>query len=162
MDMMFFAVVMLIGAVTNAVTGIQSQQPNKEDSNHNMLQTRQKAQTNCVLGIYSSSCWDALDLTNWLSNWYLTTLPCAEETKIAATHCRTTEETWTDTFLRVAQNITGGPSCVELNACLGDSPNSKEIRQDVNSVEAARYRYVCYNIYGNMTRLALMLLVIAN
>ena len=104
----------------------------------------------CIHAVYDSSCWDTLGLTQWLNVWNNITLPCTiEEINISnVSHCRQPSEVWTHSFLRIAQNITGGPSCTKTNACLGDSPTSKQIRTDVDSLTAARYRHVCYNIYG--------------
>lgn len=48
--------------------------------------------------------------------------------------------------LRIAQNVTGGSGCTELNACLDNPPTSKDIMIS-DAVEAARYRYICYNIW---------------
>ena len=98
----------------------------------------------CIYGIYDAKCWDVLNLTNWLTDWYQTTPICSTgDTR----RCRAPNEAWTTTLLRIALNITGGPDCTNLNACEGNPPGSNEI-VGFNDTEAARYRYVVYNIYS--------------
>ena len=145
--MRLFIVVLTYLTVTTAAAS-QSKQPDLETTHHGVLHTRQQTLSNCIGGINDSSCWSVLNLTQWLSAWYNSTIHCTQE---AAEKCIMSGETWTDAFLRIAQNITGGPSCVSLNRCQGDAPNSNQIRHDVTSIDAARYRYVCYNIYGKPT-----------
>lgn len=98
----------------------------------------------CVDGIYNTSCWETLNLTSWLTNWYQTVPNC---TTGDTRECRAPDEAWTTTFLRIALNITGGPDCTVLTACLGDAPSSNQII-GLNATEAAKYRYVAYNIYS--------------
>ena len=137
----------LLFAYLSCCTAVNVSPMEGNSLSNNPLLTRETPESRCILGIYDSSCWRILNLSDWLSNWNSTTPPCVTETDTSA-RCRAAGEAWTTTFLRIAQNITGGPDCVLLDACLGDSPNSNQIRKDIDSLEAARYRYVCYNIYG--------------
>ena len=148
-SVMHLFIIVLMCSMARISLGLQSQQTGLDNTHSGVLLARQASLSECINGIYDSSCWDVLDLTGWLYVWYNSTPPCPPD---VSGNCIAPDETWTDAFLRIAQNITGGPSCVDLYACQGDAPNSNQIRTDVTSTEAARYRYVCYNIYGKRGR----------
>ena len=101
----------------------------------------------CRVGVYNSACWEALNVSDWLTKWYQTLKPCPDGYNVDTRACHVTDEPWTTTFLRFAQNGTSGSGCTELNACLDNPPTSNDIKI-CDPTEAARYRYVCYNIYG--------------
>ena len=119
-----------------------------QDLSVRALPAKRDPVSDCVTAIPSPECWEVLNVSNWLQEWYNTT-PSCQPRSLATANCRSLNETWTDTFLRMAENVTGGLSCVELDQCLENPPTSKDIRIDVDSVDAARYFYVIYNIYGN-------------
>lgn len=102
----------------------------------------------CIKGLCSSSCWNTLNLTQWLSDWNATTELC---TTSETNSCRAANELWTDAFLRIAKDEPRGSSCVNLHACpVGAVPDLKDIRHDVNEVDRVRYQYILYNIYGEV------------
>ncbi|KAI9711439.1 MAG: hypothetical protein M1812_007184 [Candelaria pacifica] len=103
---------------------------------------------NCTNGgEYDPLCWDALDLTSWLNEWYSTTPICAATPPIDNRFCRLSEEAWTTTFLRIAQGGKGGTGCLLLNSCT-NTPSWADLRTDLNETETARYQYVRYAIYS--------------
>ena len=108
---------------------------------------RNLPEASCTNGVYDPACWKTLGLSAWLTDWYERLKPCPTGSNIDTRTCHIAGESWTTTFLRIAQNITGGPGCTKLNACLDNPPTSRDIFFP-DAVEAARYRYVCYNIYG--------------
>ncbi|KAL8898170.1 MAG: hypothetical protein Q9207_006836 [Kuettlingeria erythrocarpa] len=102
----------------------------------------------CKNGIYHSSCWNTLGLTQWLSDWDTTTELC---TTSKTNSCRAVDELWTDAFLRIAKDEPRGSSCVKLHACLIEAvPDLKDIRPDESEVDRIRYQYILYNIYGEI------------
>ena len=113
----------------------------------------------CIVGIYDPACWEVLDLTTWLKKWHLKLPVCPSGDFIDTSKCQVSNEPWTSTFLRFPLNNTGGSGCTELNSCLDNAPTSRDIAiSDV--VEAARYRYVCYNIYGrSLAKIRLILFI---
>ena len=123
-------------AIADVSTFIGSNGPSEEDS-----------QPNCLLGIYDPDCWQDLDLSDWLRKWHQNLQPCSHEHNVDTRNCQPAGEPWTTTFLRIAQNVTDSSGCTELNACLDNPPTSKDIVFQ-KADEAARYRYICYNIYG--------------
>ena len=103
----------------------------------------------CIYGVNDYACWSSLNLSSWLRQWYGDLKYCPQDNFVDTRHCRVAGEPWTSTFLRMAQSNTGGSGCTELNACLDDPPTSNDIVAS-DPEEAARYRYVCFNIYGKM------------
>ena len=111
------------------------------------LDSREMPHPSCTVGTYNSACWQSLNLSAWLTEWYQQLRICPDVENVDTRNCRSINEPWTTAFLRIAQNITGGSGCTELNACIDNPPTSKDINF-VDAIEAARYRYICYNIYG--------------
>ena len=112
------------------------------------VEARTQSAANCIDGIYDIACWDRLDIPKWLPKWYDGVPECKGTYNVDTFHCRAEGEPWTSTFLRMALNVTGGLGCTELFACQDNPPTSKDIISSEGTMDAARYRYVCYNIYG--------------
>ena len=121
----------------------------KEDwlNDGKLVAVRDFPHSSCTVGIYDPLCWQSLNMSAWLRDWYQRLETCPSGNNIDTRACRPVDEPWTTTFLRVAQNITGGPGCTELNAYIDNPPTSKDI-QFPDAEEAARYRYVCYIMHG--------------
>ncbi|KAI9703382.1 MAG: hypothetical protein M1836_007950 [Candelina mexicana] len=123
------------------------QQSNSAISSSSSINIGPTPASNCILGVNDPACWEYLGITRWLRQWHESLKACPTGELIDTRNCQVAGEPWTSTFLRFAQNNTGGSGCTELNACLDNPPTSNDIVVS-DPDDAARYRYVCYNIYA--------------
>lgn len=84
------------------------------------------------------SCWQGLQLTQWLTNWNKTTLVCPPNQDDA--NCCLSTEPWTTCFLRLARN-NGDCSQINIQSCSWNSFLS------VNNDIAPEVFYIMKNIY---------------
>lgn len=97
--------------------------------------------------VFDSSCWAALDLSEWLNNpktgWHATTPVCTGSED--GSNCCKSNEAWTTCFLRLAHN---NPSydCSQINpqSCPDDATLSPYLSPSI----VPQTRYVVKNIYG--------------
>ena len=62
------------------------------------------------------SCWDTLDMTDWMTKWNATTTTCTvPESNLASCQCQI-DEPWATCFMRLtyATNKTAGYACMDL------------------------------------------------
>lgn len=85
-----------------------------------------------------SSCWQGLQLTNWLTNWNTTTPVCGPNEDDA--DCCQSTEPWTTCFLRLARN-NGDCSQINIQTCSWNS------LLQVSSDIAPEVFYIIKNIY---------------
>ena len=88
------------------------------------------------------SCWDLLDLTNFVTNWNKTTPVCPPGPTTGK--CCGTTEAWTTCFLRMNQPESGS-DCTTISSCAFSS-SLRTIPND--SRMTAQAHYVVFNIYG--------------
>ena len=74
------------------------------------------------LEIYDSSCWNALNIMPYLTNWKATTPACTDADRSAGqtSSCCVASEPWSTCFLRLATKNVGAYDCTQLltNSCV--------------------------------------------
>lgn len=113
-----------------------------------------KREVNCLDpgAPYDESCWETLNLTNWITDWKTNAPTCTSADD--GTHCCNPDtapnEPWTACFLRLAL-ANADYDCTVFN---GDSCGlvGFELSPDIltlgNVTLSAQYRYIVRNIYG--------------
>ena len=105
---------------------------------------------NCtnVEAIFDSSCWDALHIPEYLTNWNKTTPICAADndgTDQDGSTCCVPGEPWSTCFLRLAHGVAGADcSSVIAQTCSWDPTLSPDLPPSV----VPQVRYVTRNIYA--------------
>ena len=101
----------------------------------------QRQRSNCVnpAAVFSSSCWDTLDIPNYLNNWIKTTPTCED-----GRSCCIADEPWSTCFLRLAHGVAGA-DCSEIssNTCSWDPT----LAPDLPPAIKPQVTYVMRNIY---------------
>lgn len=97
---------------------------------------------------FDPSCWETLDIGDWLKNWNQTVARCGPDDDGSQCCNPTTapNEPWSKCFLRLA-TANAGYDCttIKINDCgLESVPLSK----NVNASSMAQMRYVVWNIYS--------------
>ena len=104
----------------------------------------QRQTSDCVdsRAIFSSSCWDTLDIPKYLNNWIKMTPKC--EGNGDGSSCCTADEPWSTCFLRLAHGIAGA-DCSEISfaKCSWDPT----LASDLPPAIKPQVRYVMRNIY---------------
>ena len=100
--------------------------------------------------LYYPGCWNVLNITSWLPQWFLETPVCQPGESEADCNVKTagvTPEPWTQTFLREAVGgASGDCTLIGSNLCAYYF-NAVDGVEDT-PLERARFRYVRYNIYS--------------
>ena len=121
------------------------------------LHTRQSATCTDPNAAFDQSCWENLNLGDFLTNpktgWNATLgQPCVKGDN-AAYCCRSTEASWSACFMRQAVNLAHTFSCASINA--SNCPTSSlTITPEVASAAQPKVRYVLHNIYCKTVHLS--------
>ncbi len=96
---------------------------------------------------YDSSCWNTLDLSNYLPHWVTTTPPCngdAADPRMDGSGCCNPEEAWAKCFLRLARGSNDQDcSVVDDQKCASDIKLAPELIVSTHH----QVRYVEKNIH---------------
>ena len=114
----------------------------------------EKRDVNCKGGngaVYDTSCWNTLNMTDWIKNWNATTPTCSGSAD--GSDCcgpsNNPSEPWSTCFLRLAlANADYDCSQINLKSC---SLEGFQLASKYNlSNDMPQYRYAVRNIYGNL------------
>ena len=110
-------------------------------SHYNTLIEKDQVDCNNPHSQKDPSCWQALDLENWIRNWKNKMPKCTDSN---TSNCCTTIEPWSTCFLRMAEPFSGA-SCYNIDSCVYEG---SALSSDLPASELVKYDYVRYNIYG--------------
>ena len=94
--------------------------------------------------VYDSSCWESLDLTNWLTNWKPPKICNGHDLGIG---CCQENEFWSTCFLRLGMGHSGF-DCSQIQANTNNCAFSDLIASDLDPKERAQYRYILKTIFS--------------
>lgn len=132
-----------LAAVALACLSFASTSPVYADAHFSTLQARQAADCLNLQAPQNYSCWDQLDITDYLTSWNVTTPVCSTSNAGNGSNCCVASEPWSTCFLRLATG-SSGLDCTSLinsspinNPCL-PGPTSSTLPPDI----AAKASYV--------------------
>ena len=129
----------LIFAVSACLLFVRAS-PISTDSDIGNLEIRQTADCNNTRSVASTTCWDELDIPDYLSGWNRTTPMCAASDD--GHNCCQPEEPWSKCFLRLAYGNTGS-DCTQINP---QRCSLNRLSPGLDPSIASKVRYIVQNI----------------
>lgn len=112
----------------------------------NRQYTNETSQCRTAPAVFNETCWDTLNMTNWLTEWSLPTCNSSD----VANCCRSTE-TWANCFLRVETGVDLF-NCDEFNTGACAQP-PMTLSKSLNKKIVSEVWYVVKNIFGTVSSL---------